>query len=189
MSDAASDETSEAVVLDVLHHGRSNGGAYSGSPLAYAVAVDDFTLYELSLREDADISIGDYVQVTPAFDAGIERGHTVGYEDLTDGARSELDYVIEELVEAHEKRFVDFFNDAQPLSLRLHQLNLLPGIGDKLRDNVLDERKRHGPFESFDDLEDRVSGLHSPKETVVERIEEELENPDDVKYRLFVRRE
>jgi len=189
MSDADSDDQSEAVVLDVLHHGRSDGGSYSGSPLAYAVSTDDFTLYELSLTEGADISIDDYVQVTPEFDAGIERGHTVDYEDITDGARSELEYVVEEIVEANERRFVDFFNDAQPLSLRLHQLNLLPGIGDKLRDNILEERKRRGPFESFDDLEDRVSGLHNPREVVIDRIREELEHPEDVKYRLFVRRE
>jgi putative nucleotide binding protein len=65
-------------------------------------------------------------------------------------------------------------------------LNLLPGIGKKLRNNILDARKR-GPFESFEDLEERVSGLHRPKEVLVERILEELRD-DDLKYKTFVGR-
>jgi putative nucleotide binding protein len=80
---------------------------------------------------------------------------------------------------------VDFYNDAQPITLQLHQLNLLPGIGKKLRNNILEERKR-GPFESFEDLGSRVSGLHNPKEVLVERILEELRE-EDLKYRTFVR--
>jgi len=91
------------------------------------------------------------------------------------------------VVEREERRFVDFYNDAQPITLRLHQLNLLPGIGKKLRNNVLDERKRE-PFDSFADVEDRVAGLHNPEEVLVDRIVEEIRE-DDLKYRTFVDRE
>ncbi|CQH58619.1 putative tRNA-specific adenosine deaminase [Halobacterium hubeiense] len=185
MSDSSSTEDEEyAVVLDFLAHGRSNGG-YGDGPLAYAVSTDRFVLYELSLEPDADISILDRVRIRPDFEAGIQRGHVVDYDDLSDGARSELDYVVEDVVEANEQRFVDFYNDAQPISLRLHQLNLLPGIGDKLRDNILDERKRNGPFESFADVEERVDGLHNPEEIIVERILDEMRE-DDLKYQNFV---
>ena len=55
-----------------------------------------------------------------------------------------------------------------------------------LRNNVLDERKRK-PFESFEDVEGRVSGLHNPREVLVERIIEELRE-EDLKYRVFARR-
>ncbi|MCD2199821.1 MULTISPECIES: DUF655 domain-containing protein [unclassified Halobacterium] len=187
MSDSSSTEDEEyAVVLDFLAHGRSNGGrGYGDGPLAYAVSTDRFVLYELSLEADADISILDRVRIRPDFEEGIERGHVVDYDDLSDGARSELDYVVEDVVEANEQRFVDFYNDAQPISLRLHQLNLLPGIGDKLRDNILDERKRNGPFESFEDIEERVDGLHNPEEIIVERILDEMRE-DDLKYQNFV---
>ncbi|WP_336037861.1 DUF655 domain-containing protein [Halobacterium yunchengense] len=186
MSDTSpADDEEYAVVLDFLAHGRSDGRGYGDGPLAYAVSTDRFTLYELSLAPDADISILDRVRIRPDFEAGIDRGREVGYDDLSDGARSELDYVIEDVVDDEEQRFVDFYNDAQPISLRLHQLNLLPGIGDKLRDNILDERKR-GPFESFADIEDRVDGLHNPREVVVERILEEIRE-DDLKYQNFVR--
>jgi putative nucleotide binding protein len=189
MSDDERDEADarrrEAIVLDVLPHGRTEDDRprYQKQPLAYAVAVEDFRLYEMVIADDADIAFGDRFDV---FDAEFaERVNEVDYEDLPGGAQSELAYTVEDLVEADEGRFVDFYNDAQPITLRLHQLNLLPGIGKKLRNTILDERKRR-PFESFEDLESRVSGLHNPRETLVERIMEELQE-DDLKYRTFVR--
>jgi putative nucleotide binding protein len=178
-----------AVVIDYLPHGRADDDRprYEKSPVAYALGETDFQLFELAIAEAADVSIGDRVVVAPAEAredvAGIR---TVEYGDLPNGARAELEYVVEEIVVANERRFVDFYNDAQPITLRLHQLNLLPGIGKKLRNNVLDQRKR-GPFESFEELEERVSGLHRPKEVLVERIIEELKD-DDLKYRVFVGR-
>jgi len=109
----------------------------------------------------------------------------VGFDDISSAARSELEYAVEELLEADEERFVEFYNEAQPITLRLHQLNLLPGIGKKLRNDLLDERKRE-PFDTFEEIEERVSGLHNPREVLVERIIEELRE-EDLKYRIFVR--
>jgi putative nucleotide binding protein len=175
----------DAIVLDVLPHGRSDDDRpqYQKEPLAYALDTDQFRLYEFIVDGDEDITIGDRIDIYQ--DAFVGRVNEIEYEDLPGGATSELDYVIEDLVEANEVRFVDVYNDAQPITLRLHQLNLLPGIGKKLRNNILDQRKR-APFESFEDLESRVDGLHNPEEILVERILEELKE-DDLKYRLFVR--
>jgi putative nucleotide binding protein len=172
-----------AAVLDVLPHGRSDDDRpqHRKDPLAYALGVDEFYLYELSLSDEDDISFGDRIDLTE-----YGRITEVDFEELPSGARQEIEYAVEEIVEADQKRFVDFYNEAQPITLRLHQLNLLPGIGKKLRNTILDERKRQ-PFESFEDLEDRVSGLHNPKEVLIDRIEEELRD-DDLKYRIFVRR-
>jgi len=176
----------EAVVLDYLPHGRTEDDRpqYQKQPLVYALDVADFRLYEVVV-EDPDFTIGDRVALDDA--PGVERFHEVEYGDLSGGAQSELDYAVEDLVAAEEERFVDFYNDAQPITLRLHQLNLLPGIGKKLRNAILDERKRR-PFEGFEDLEARVSGLHGPDEVLVERILEEVRE-DDLKYRTFARRE
>jgi len=172
-----------AAVLDVLPHGRSDDDRpqHQKEPLAYALGVDEFHIYELSLDEDDDIAFGDRIDLT-----AFGRLREVDFEDLPSGARQELEYAVEEVVDADQGRFVDFYNDAQPITLRLHQLNLLPGIGKKLRNTILDERKRK-PFESFEDLEERVGGLHNPKEVLVDRIQEELRD-DDLKYRIFVRR-
>ncbi len=191
MSEPDSDDADarRAVVLDYLAHGLSGDGRprYERSPAGYAMAVDDFTLYEVAFEEDERLTIGTSVVVEPP-DAReiVTAAGEVEYGELSSGARSELEYVVEDLVEDEEERFVDFYNDAQPITLRLHQLNLLPGIGKKLRNAILDERKRK-PFESFEELEERVTGLHDPAGVIVERIIEELRE-EDLKYKTFVGR-
>jgi putative nucleotide binding protein len=178
-------ERREAAILDFLPHGRTEDDRpqYQKQPLGYAIDVEDFQLYELVADSEADIGIGDRIDLADV--DFVDRMKETEYDDLPGGARSELDYAVEDLVEEEEERFVDFYNEAQPITLRLHQLNLLPGIGKKLRNNILDERERR-PFQSFNDLESRVSGLHNPREVLVERIMEELQE-EDLKYRIFVR--
>lgn len=184
-AESAGEET--AVVLDVLPHGKSGDDRpqYQKEPLAYVLDTDDFSLYELVLESDSGLSIGDTVDIYD--DDRIQRVTECEYEGLSGGAQSELEYVIEDFVTENEQEFVDFYNEAQPITLRLHQLNLLPGIGKKLRNNILDERKRK-PFQSFDDIESRINGLHNPDEVLVERITEEIRE-DDLKYRIFARSE
>jgi putative nucleotide binding protein len=186
MSDTEDGNDGDAVVLDFLAHGRSDDDRpqYQKSPLVYALGVGDFRLFELTVDREADVSIGDRIAIQGDRPEFVESVRRVDHGDLSGGARSELEYVVEDLVEAEERRFVDFYNDAQPITLRLHQLTLLPGIGDKLRDAIIDERKR-GPFESFADVEERVDGLHDPEGTIVDRIMQEL-TEDDLKYRTFV---
>ncbi|SDR14037.1 DUF655 domain-containing protein [Natronobacterium texcoconense] len=189
-SDGTDDDVRRAVVLDYLAHGLSDDGRpqYEKSPAGYALGIEDFTLYQVAFDEDERLTIGSEVVVGPRDERDVvTECNAVEYEDLSSGAKSELEYVVQDLVEENEQRFVDFYNDAQPITLRLHQLNLLPGIGKKLRNSILDERKRK-PFESFEELSERVSGLHDPDEVLVERILEELQE-DDLKYQTFVGRE
>ncbi|SDF66764.1 DUF655 domain-containing protein [Halorientalis regularis] len=183
---AADTERETGVVLDFLPHGRTEDDRpqYEKSPLAYVLTESDFDLFELRVDDDAGVQIGDRIPVERGDDSPVQRIRSIEYGDLPSGARSELEYVVEEIVTTNEDRFVDFYNDAQPITLRLHQLNLLPGIGKKLRNNILDERDRR-PFQNFEDLEARVSGLHNPKEVLVERVLEEMRE-DDLKYRTFV---
>ena len=175
-----------ALVLDVLPHGRADDDRprYRKSPLAQALDPAGFRLHELVLADESDLNIGDEVGIDPR-EPPVEVVRALDYDDLTGGARSELEHVVRETVEADEDRLVEFYNEAGPVTLRLHQLNLLPGVGDKLRDNILDARKRR-PFETLADLNERVSGLHDPEGTVVERVLDELRD-EDVKYKLFVR--
>ena len=190
MTEDDSDEQADketAVVLDFLPHGRTEDDRpqYQKEPLAYVLDREDFSLYELIMTSKTDISIGDAVDIYDG--EQIQRASEIDSDDLPGGASAELEYVVEDIVEENEREFVDFYNDAQPITLRLHQLNLLPGIGKKLRNNILDERKRK-PFESFEELEERIDGLHDPKQVLVDRVLEELEE-DDLKYQLFVREE
>ncbi|ATW87005.1 putative nucleotide binding protein [Halohasta litchfieldiae] len=183
------ESTTHAVVLDYLPHGRSddNRPQYQKNPVAYALTEDSFDLFELTLTDEADINIVDRVAVDPLDDEQIDTLQQIEFDDLTSSAQSELEYAIEAIIDADEGRFVDFYNEAQPITLRLHQLNLLPGIGKKLRNKILDTRKR-GPFESFEELSERVGGLHRPKEVLIERIEEEIRD-EDLKYKIFARSE
>jgi putative nucleotide binding protein len=175
-----------AVVLDFLPNGRPGDDRpqYQKNPVAYALGEEEFRLYEFELEEDERLVIGDRLPVEG--DERVASRREVAHDDLPGGAQSELEYAVTEIVEEDERRFVDFYNDAQAITTRLHALNLLPGIGKKLRNNVLDERKRK-PFESFEELEDRVSGLHNAREVLVERVMEEL-TEEELKYRIFARR-
>lgn len=189
MSDDGDDAAPRtAVVLDFLPRGRPDDDRpqYERSPVAFAVGETDFRLVEAALTDDAGINIGDRIEIDPPGE-NVTHLRAASYEDLSSTAQSELEYAIDEIMDADERRFVDFYNDAQPITTRLHVLNLLPGIGKKLRNNILDARKR-GPFESFDDIEARVSGLHDPKSVLAERILEELRE-EDLKYRIFARRD
>ena len=180
------DDGPPAVLLDVLPNGRPDDDRPPSrkSPVAYGLGTDSFRLYELSLDDEADVSVSDRLALDGPW---VGRYREVSYDDLTRNAAAEVEYAVEDIVDADEERFVDFYNEAGPITLRLHQLNLLPGIGKKLRNNILDERDRR-PFQSFTDLESRVNGLHNPKDVLVERILEELRE-DDLKYRTFVRHE
>ncbi|OYR60040.1 adenosine deaminase [Halorubrum ezzemoulense] len=186
--DAAGDggDGPTAVLLDVLPNGRPDDDRPQSrkSPVAYGLGDDSFALYELMLAADADVSVGDRLGLDGP---SVGRYREVSFDGLTRNAAAEIEYAAEAIVEADEERFVDFYNEAGPITLRLHQLNLLPGIGKKLRNDLLDERKR-GPFESFADVEERISGLHRPREVILERIVEEIRE-DDLKYRTFVGRE
>lgn len=191
MTDSEGDvsDARRAVLLDFFPSGRSEGGprGYDRQPLGYGLGRDSFRLFEIVFEEDADVGIGESVVVAPEEEQeDIVDSWEIGHDDLSGGAESELEYAIREIVESEEDRFVGFFNDAQPITLRLHQLNLLPGIGEKLRNSIIDERKRK-PFESFEELEGRVNGLHDAQDILVERIMEEIRE-EDLKYRLFARR-
>ena len=90
--------------------------------------------------------------------------------------------MIEKIVDAREQDFVEWFNKAPPLTTRMHSLELIPGIGKKIMWEMLSERKRK-PFESFEDLAQRVHLVPDPKKAVVKKIISEIQEMD--KYYLF----
>jgi putative nucleotide binding protein len=105
------------------------------------------------------------------------------YEDLVPESVTELALVIEIVVTKHEHKFVQFFNEAQPITTRMHSLQLLPGIGQTLMWAILEERKRK-PFKNFEDIAARTK-LQNPKKVITARIIDELK--EEVKRWLFVR--
>src|SRR3989344_4528954 len=108
----------------------------------------------------------------------------IGKNRLTETAKSELNYIVEEIVVKNEPKFVEFFNKIGPINTRVHQLELLPGIGKKHMLSILEEREKK-PFESFKDIKERVKLLPDPEKTIAKRILLELEGNE--KHYLFVR--
>jgi len=181
----AADDGPVVVLLDVLPNGRPDDDRpqYRKSPVAYGLGTDAFRLYELTLDEEADVSVSHRLALDgPA----VGRYREVSFDDLTRNAAAEIEYAVEDTSSRAMRSGSSLLlhDEAGPITLRLHQLNLLPGIGKQLRNKVLDERKR-GPFESFEEVSERVTGLHHPREVLVERIVEEI-HEEDLKYRRFV---
>nr|MCG2895185.1 DUF655 domain-containing protein [Vulcanisaeta sp.] len=105
----------------------------------------------------------------------------IGYDELTSEAKNVLPEIVAKIVKSQESRFVDFFNKAGPITLKMHTLELLRGIGKKTLWQILEERKKK-PFQSFEDIRSRV-GI-DPEKLIVDRILRELQGADQ--YRIFV---
>jgi putative nucleotide binding protein len=84
----------------------------------------------------------------------------------------------------NEKRFIDYINHSQPLTPRIHALELIPGIGKTYMKTILEEREKQ-PFTDFVDLQNRV-GLKEPAKQITQRIMEEITG--EVKVTLFVKK-
>lgn len=174
----------KAIILDYLEHGYPLEKNISKSPIAQALGVNHLILLELIPRKGVFLRPHEEVYIGEGRREKIY--HIKGrlpVTKLTMTAQNELKHVIEEIVTRKEERFIDFFNKAQPLSTRMHQLELLPGLGKKHTEEILKARKEK-PFQSFIDLKKRVKLLPEPKKVVVKRILSELEGKE--KYKLFV---
>ena len=170
------------IVLDFLPRGHSTGRQ---EPIAQVLGNKYFSLLEVVVKPEIVLKNGDLVYVGESKRDQVDHiKRRININDLTYFSKSELPFVIEKLVKENEARFVNFFNTAQPISTRLHQLELLPGVGKKHMWDIIEERKK-GPFTSFEDIKKRIKLMPDPMSSVIKRIMEELEN-DDVRFRLFV---
>jgi putative nucleotide binding protein len=143
-----------------------------------ALGVSNFSLLEI--YSDKNVKIQDEISTE---DEILKR---ITYKELTTIAKKELYKAIESIVTNNESYFVDFFNNAKPISIRRHQLDLLPMIGKKHRMALLDYMKKHGKFKTFKDI-DKIEMMPNPKHLIITRIIEEIENPSEIKYFLFTK--
>jgi len=175
-----------AIVLDFLPNGYpfDKRPIHKKTPIAQAVGAKHFTLLELVPRKG--VFLQPYQEVYIGEDKREQVHHIAGrlsLDKLTTTAKSELEFVVKDIVKKYEHTFVDFFNKAQPLSTRMHQLELLPGVGKKHMWQIIEER-RVEPFKGFDDIKKRVKLLPDPQKTIVRRVLSELQGKE--KYNLFV---
>ncbi|MFH1391416.1 MAG: DUF655 domain-containing protein [Candidatus Diapherotrites archaeon] len=174
----------KALVLDYLARGRSSD--YKTEPIAQLIGTEYFTLLEVVPKENVSLKSLEEVYVgkdeRPKIDFIKKR---ISYKDLTNTSLADLENAIEKIASDSEKKYVDFFNNSKSITLKRHQIELLPGMGKKHMLQIIEQREK-GAFTSFDDIKKRVHSVPNPKHALVKRIVEELEGMD-VKYYLFVR--
>ena len=155
------------------------------TPIAQALGKENFILLELVPKKG--VFLQPYEEVYIGEGKRDKIHHIVGklpVEKLTSGAQAELEFVVKDMVKKHEKEFVEFFNKAQPLSTRMHQLELLPGLGKKHMWEIIEERKE-SEFTSYDDIKKRVKLMPDPVKLLVKRIISEISGKE--KHRIFAR--
>lgn len=174
-----------ARILDYLPYGRApDSRSFQKQPLVQSVGETNFVLMEMTPKEGVVPAAGTRVYIGSGSRDVIDHvNRRIDYSELSNSAKLELSYEITSIVLDNEARFIRYFNEAGPITTRMHALELLPGIGKKLMWAVLNERKK-GPFKSFADLTERVKGLHNPEKLISKRVEDELMD-DRIKYRVF----
>jgi len=171
------------IVLDSMPYGKATDARKE--PLAQLVGVANFTLLEVVPKPGIQLSVGDKVFIGKGDRDKIDhiRGRASFFE-LTSAAKAELNAALRLIIDSREPEFIDFFNKCGPVTIRLHQLELLPGIGKKHMLDILAQREKK-PFENFKDISDRVSLLPDPRKLLIERILEELKG--ESKYYILTR--
>ncbi|MEE9525820.1 MAG: DUF655 domain-containing protein [Candidatus Woesearchaeota archaeon] len=174
------------IVLDFLPNGYSmdTRPMHMKTPIVQALGKSHFTLLELVPKKGIFLQPYDEVYIGEGKREKIH--HITGklpVDKLTATARAELQHVVKELVDKDESKFVDFFNKAQPLTTRMHQLELLPGLGKKHMWEIIDERKE-APFKDFADIKKRVKLMPDPEKAIIKRIISELQGTE--KHLIFI---
>ena len=165
------------LILDYLPNGYP--GMKKIEPIAQTIGYN-FTLLEISPK--TEVKVGEVVE--------IENKEKIRYirrklkeKDLTNFAKNNLPEMIKKIINEREEYFVNFFNKAGRITIRMHQLELIPSLGKKHVQVILKEKKKK-PFQSFEDLKKRVGITVEIEEIIARRIIKELGGKE--KYNLFV---
>lgn len=174
-----------AYVLDFNPRGKSTTVKGRDGIIITAIGEDRLTILEILGVPNSVFEIGEKIYIG-------KEGRTkvlsvlgkLDYEHISSSAQTELETVVENIVRENESRFVDYLNNAQPLTPRIHALELIPGIGKTYMKIMLEERDKK-KFESYDDLQERV-GFKDPIKHISERIMDEITG--ESRMNLFVKR-
>ncbi len=172
-----------AIILDYLPYGYPMNS--KPIPIAQAVGEKTLVLLELIPRRGISLTQKEKVYIGPE---KRDKVHYINgrlpFERITEAAKIQLQEFISNRVSENEKNLVDFFNTAQPINTRLHQLELLPGFGHKHTQEILKAREEKA-FESFEDIKKRVTNVPDPRRAIEKRIYDELAHRQ--RFNLFVK--
>jgi putative nucleotide binding protein len=153
-------------------------------PIAQAIGEINLTLLELVPRRGENLEIGERVYI------GEGKREKIYYilgrlhrEKMTEAAKKQLQEFISKIVKERKKNFLVFFNKAEAINKRIHQIELLPGFGKKHMQEILKQRKEK-EYDSFLDMKKRIQNLPDPERAIEKRIFSELTGFE--RYKLFV---
>lgn len=174
-----------AYILDYVQSGRSSIVRMREGLIIQAIGEEHLTILELLGINNEKFGIGERVYIGKERRAKILSVlGRIDYNNLTPTSKNELQTVIEKIVSDQETRFIDYFNSAQPMTPRVHSLELIPGIGKTYMKSILLERDRK-KFSSFTDLQNRT-GLRDASKHIAKRICDELAG--ETRMNIFVRK-
>lgn len=174
-----------AYVLDFTPRGKSITVRGREGVIIQAIGEERLTLLELLGVQNITVEIGERLYIgREGRDKVASVLGRLEYNDVSQAAKNELPNIVEKIVIANEKRFVEYINMSQPITPRIHALELIPGIGKTYMMTIIKERDKK-KFENFADLQSRV-GLRDPAKLVAKRIIEEIMG--QARMNLFVRK-
>jgi len=173
-----------AYVLDSKSHTKSTTVHGRTGIIVVAIGEERLTLLEILGIENSTFNVGEKIYIGKEGRTKVQSVlGKMDYTKISDSAKNEIPGVVESIVTENEKKFVDYINNAQPLTPRIHALELIPGIGKTYLNIIIKEREKV-QFESFDDIEKRA-GLKEPRKHLSQRIIEEISG--ETRMNLFVK--
>ena len=174
-----------AYVLDCKSRAKSTTVRGRTGIIVVALGEERLTLLEILGIENSTFDVGERIYIGKEGRTKVQSVlGKMDYVKISDSAKDEIPTVVESIVTKNEAKFVDYINNAQPLTPRIHALELIPGIGKTYLNVIIKEREK-GSFESFVDIEKRA-GLKEPIKHMSQRIIEEISG--ETRMNLFVKR-
>jgi len=173
-----------AYVLDFDTRGKSKTVKGRNGVILITIGEERLTLLEILGVENSNFEIGEKIFIGKEGRTKIQSVlGKLDYTGISVNAQNELPNIIEKIVEKNERYFVDYLNNAQPITRRKHSLELIPGIGKTYLKIMLDQISKK-KFTDYKDLEERA-GLKEPIKHLSKRIMEEITG--QTQFHLFVK--
>ena len=146
---------------------------------ANVVGTERFTLLHIELKEGVDVNPQDKILLTKHSDEVEKINYRISYDNLSNSEKEELNRAIHRIILTDEKKYVHFFNRQSRDRMQLH---FLDGISRKAGTKIVSEREKKD-FESFEDINKRVSFIDDSEELIFKRVFYELTEPKKKKMK------
>ena len=142
---------------------------------ANVVGTERFTLLHIELKDGVDVNPQDKILLTKYSDEVEKINYRISYDNLSNSEKEELNRAIHRIILTDEKKYVNYFNRQSRDRMQLH---FLDGISRKAGTKIVSEREKKD-FESFEDINKRVSIIDDSEELIFKRVFYELTEPNN----------